>query len=60
MDNDSEKHQAYATAIGILGICAFFSIMVKSCNDIDVEKEKTKQIQIIHNCNNINDSNKVK
>jgi len=48
MANDSEKHAYWANALGFFAFFAFMSVMAKSCNDIDIEREKTKQVEIIH------------
>ena len=48
MSNDSEKHSYYANAIGFVAFCAFLTFSIRSCNEHDIEKEKTKQIEITH------------
>ncbi len=46
--NNSEIHNNWANAIGFLGFCALLAILSKSCTAVDIEREKTKQLEIIH------------
>lgn len=48
MSNESDKHAYWANAAGFWAFFLFMSVMAKSCNDIDIEKEKTKQVEITH------------
>lgn len=45
----SDSHKYYANAIGVAAFFAFITFSVRSCNEKEIEEEKTKQIEIIHN-----------
>lgn len=45
----SESHRYYANAIGAVAFFALLLFGIRSCNDHQIEKEKTKQIEIIYN-----------
>ena len=49
MANDSDKHAYWANAAGFIAFFAFLAVMAKSCNDMDIAKEKTKQVEIMYN-----------
>lgn len=49
MSSDSDKHAYYANAIGFAAFFAFLTFTIRSCNEKEIEEEKTKQIEIIHN-----------
>ena len=48
MSNDSDKHAYWANAVGFIALFALLAVIAKSCDNLLIEKEKTKQIEIIH------------
>jgi hypothetical protein len=48
MANDSDKHAYWANAAGFIAFFALLAVMAKSCDNVTIEREKTKQIEIIH------------
>ena len=53
-DNKSETHRYWANSVGFVAFCALLCFAMHTClniNTIDMEKEKTKQLEIIHKKN---------
>lgn len=46
--SDNSKHAYYANAIGFTALCLLFALMVKSCSEVYVEQEKTRQLEIMN------------
>lgn len=42
----------WPNAVGFIGFMFAITFMVRSCNDLHVEKEKTKQIEILKQIKN--------
>ena len=52
--NKSETHRYWANSVGFVAFCALLCFAMHTClniNTIDMEKEKTKQLEIIHKKN---------
>ena len=53
----SNGHKYWANAFGTVGFFCAIAFMVSTCNDLAIEKEKTKQLKFQHQTAPINTSN---